>query len=175
MFAKILVPLDGSEAAEYALVPALALAESYGATLLLLCTCKAGVDNGLSSDAANDRDWFWSRTMLDSDENEQQEYVDGLLHHVPPRDIQIDTLFVKGDEAGAIIGIAEVQDIDLIVMTKHCRTHQPADQLGHVTERVLHHASCSVMVICPKPGDSGVAYPAENYHSTGAAPGSVHA
>ena len=62
--------------------------------------------------------------------------------------ITIKSLLVKGDEAGAIIGISEAQDINLIVMTKHCQADTQQNLLGDITERVLHHASCPVMVIC---------------------------
>ena len=148
MFTKILVPLDGSEVAEHALAPALDLAKMYEGTLVLLCTCTTGSASEPLKDLANDYNWFWSTPSDDPTYLEGKHYLNELIGDISEPDIEIQSLFVKGDEAGAIIGISEAQDINLIVMTKHCQSDPRLNLLGDITERVLHHASCPVMVIC---------------------------
>ncbi|MFL7839134.1 MAG: universal stress protein [Candidatus Promineifilaceae bacterium] len=147
MFTKILVPLDGSGVAEHAITPALDLVKKYDGILVLLCTCAMGLTNEAREDLISDRKWFWSKHLDDPVYIEGKEYLNGVIANISEPGIEIQSMLVRGDEAGAIIGIAEAQDINLIVMTKHCR---PGYQslLGDITERVLYHASCPVMVIC---------------------------
>lgn len=148
MFTNILVPLDGSEVAENALGPALDLAKAYDGTLVLLCTCKTESMSGSLQDLTNDYHWFWSTPADDPTYIEGKQYLNELIGDISEPGIEVKSLLVKGDEAGAIIGISEAQDINLIVMTKHCQADTQQNLLGDITERVLHHASCPVMVIC---------------------------
>lgn len=148
MFKKILVPLDRSEVAEHAIAPALDLAKMYEGTVVLLCTCTSDLPRGFLQDLTDDNNWFWSTASEDPTYLEGKEYLNDLVKAVSEPDIEIQSLLVKGDEAGAIIGISEAQDVNLIVMTKHCQSDSERNRLGDITERVLHHASCPVMVIC---------------------------
>ena len=149
MFTKILVPLNGSDDAEHALTPALALAKAYEGTLILLCTCTTKSTHESLQDLANGYDWIWPEHSGDPSQFPEEKYLDDLVGRcMSETGVRVQSLFVRGDEAGAIIGIAEAQEVDLIVMTKHCRSGALHNRLGDITERVLHHASCSVMVIC---------------------------
>lgn len=148
MFTKILVPLDGSEVAEHALAPAVDLAKKYDGTLVLLCTCTMMYATGSLQDLTNDHNWFWTTPTDDPTYLEGKEYLTKLIGDLSESGVEIQSLLVKGDEAGAIIGISEAQDINLIVMTKHCQSEPQQNLLGDITERVLHHTSCPVMVIC---------------------------
>lgn len=148
MFTKILVPLNRSEVAEHALAPAVDLAKTYEGTLILLCTVSAKLKSDPLRDPANDFDWFWPGQSDEPAPIEERIYLNELVKRLSRPGVEIQSLIVKGDEAGAIIGISEAQDIDLIVMTKNCQSDPRRNLLGDVAERVLHHASCSVMVIC---------------------------
>ena len=148
MFTKILVPLNRSEVAEHALAPAVDLAKTYEGTLILLCTVSAKLKNDPLRDPANDYDWFWPGQSDEPAAVEEKIYLNELVKRISVPGVEIQCLIVKGDEAGAIIGISEAHDIDLIVMTKSCQSDLRRNLLGDVAERVLHHASCSVMVIC---------------------------
>jgi nucleotide-binding universal stress UspA family protein len=148
MFKKILVPLDGSGVAENAIIPALDLAKKYNGTLVLLCTCATGIIRDAFEDQINNHNWFWTTRAEDPSYIEGEDYLKEILTEISGTGIEIQSVLVKGDEAGAIIGISEAQDINLIVMTKHCQSDPPYNLIGDITERVLHHASCPVMVIC---------------------------
>lgn len=166
MFTKILVPLDRSLVAEKAIAPALDLARRYKGTLTLLCTCTTDSSNEFLQDFSSDHNWFWSNSTKDPTYLEGMDYLNQLIHALSEPAIEIQSLFVKGDEAGAIIGISEAQDINLIVMTKHCRAELGQNQLGDITERVLHHASCPVMVICSNVPDARISGPLDNPDKT---------
>jgi nucleotide-binding universal stress UspA family protein len=166
MFTKILVPLDRSQIAENAIAPALDLARRYKGTLVLLCTCTTGLSREFFQDFNNDHNWFWSISAEDPAYLEGMDYLHKLIKTLSEPNIEIQSLFVKGDEAGAIIGISEAQDINLIVMTKHCRSDPGQNQLGDITERVLHHASCPVMVICSNLPDAAITGPLDEPDKT---------
>jgi nucleotide-binding universal stress UspA family protein len=148
MFSKILVPLDGSEVAENALVPALDLVKKYNGTLVLLCTCTSGMSTELLEELTTDHGLFWSTPADDPTYLAGRDYLNTVIETISEPAFNVQSVLVKGDEAGAIIGISEAQDINLIVMTKHCQASIDHTWLGNITERVLHHASCPVMLIC---------------------------
>jgi nucleotide-binding universal stress UspA family protein len=52
----------------------------------------------------------------------------------------------------AILEFADAEHVDLIVMAKHAKAALSRFLLGSITERVLRHAKCPVLVI-PVPGD----------------------
>ena len=148
MFTKILVPLDGTDVAEQALAPAIDLAKKYEGTLVLLCTCTACLGSESLQDLAEDHNWFWTTPSDNPTYLQGKNYLAKLIGNLSEASVEIQSLLVQGDEAGAIIGISEAQDINLIVMTKHCHSEPRPNLLGDITERVLHHTSCPVMVIC---------------------------
>lgn len=57
------------------------------------------------------------------------------------------TKFIKGDPAKEIVN--QVTENDLIVMASHGKQGFKKFMLGSVSEEVLHHAPCSVMIIKP--------------------------
>ena len=145
MFKKILVPLDGSPMAERALPPAVALARAGGAEIILLRSSKPVYT--VMPEFAGEYEWSWPAEAHDEARHAARTYLDDLqLTSVGP-EVAVRRQVVGGDEAGAIIGIAEAEEVDLIVMTSHGRSGARRWLLGSVTERVLHHASCPVMVI----------------------------
>lgn len=148
MFTKILVPLDGSDIAEHALAPAAALARAFGATLILLCTCAPKTTIASLPPLDDEKDCFQPEQINEPAQYEAKNYLSVLAHCLSLQDVKIQRLVIKGDEAGAIIGLAEAQDVDLIVMTKHGRLGARHHLLGDATERVLHHASCSILAVC---------------------------
>ena len=175
MFTKILVPLDGSGVAEHALAPAVDLARMYGGILILLCTCSTDNTSGALQDQTSDYQWFWSTSQDDPAYLEGKQYLNELIRGIPEQGVEIQNLFVIGDEAGAIIGISEAQDINLIVMTKHCQSDPRHNLLGDITERVLHHASCPVMVICSNLLTGGATGSGENIDQQAHTPNLIQA
>lgn len=145
MFKKILVPLDGSPMAELAVQPAVTLANTSEGELILLRSTKP-VFTSLP-EYAGEYEWAWPAESYDESHEAAQRYLDNLNAEASASKAAVRRRVVDGDEAGAIIGIAEAEDVDLIVMTSHGRSGARRKLLGSVTERVLHHASCPVMVI----------------------------
>lgn len=145
MFKKVLVPLDGSPMAELALQPALALAAASEGEVILLRSTKPVYT--MLPEYAGEYEWSWPIESYDEAHHAAEEYLAGLTATVRVPTAKLRKQVVDGDEAGAIIGITEAEDVDLVVMTSHGRSGARRRLLGSVTERVLHHASCPVMVI----------------------------
>ncbi len=143
MFKKILVPLDGSVLAEQALEPALTLAHQTGGELLLLSVANVKdivmtepIGNGIVD------------LKIDHAHSPQRltAYLEGvlgkLMSHLP-----IMTEVAEGDVASIIVDTAVDEDVDVIIMSTHGRSGLSRWVMGSVTERVLRHAPCPVLVL----------------------------
>ena len=144
MFQKILVPLDGSELAERALEPALALSRAAQGELLLLSVPY------LKHLFVQERAGYGMLLPHQSMNHTRQELADYLQtvteKHAQP-DVLLHTMIDDGDEASVIVDTAAAEEIDLIVMSTHGRTGFSRWYLGSVAERVLQSAPCPVMIV----------------------------
>jgi len=144
MFNKVLIPLDGSELAERALDPALAIVRARNAELLLLSVpsyhhvvAPAAAGYGLT---AMDQ-------IVDLGQDDANDYLDALCREARCGDCRIQTMVVQGDVAGCIVDTAAAEGVDLIVMTTHGYSGFTRWMLGSIAERVLRGASCPVLVV----------------------------
>lgn len=83
---------------------------------------------------------------------EQLRYRDELLAclqevAVPEGSVPYEHRLLMGDPAGAIVGLAEEENVDLIVMGTHGRTGFSRVLLGSVAEAVVRRASCPVLMV----------------------------
>lgn len=145
MFKKILVPLDGSELAERALSPALNIAQASEADVLLLRSM--AMVHSMMPDFAGEYDWHWPELSLENTRLECSEYLESVAQAFRRPGVTLRKQVMEGDEAAAILEAAEMEQVDLIVMTSHGRSGVKRWMLGSVTERTLHYAPCPVIVI----------------------------
>ena len=144
MLHKILVPLDGSIAAETALVPAMQIGRGVGAELLLL---RALEMNYMAMPMmAGGYELTYPMAALENSHQEIAEYLAGVrrLHDCPACHAR--ALEMEGDAASCIVDTADDEACDLIVMSTHGYTGVRRMLFGSVTERVLHAAPCPVLV-----------------------------
>ncbi len=142
MFAKILVPLDGSPLAEMALKPALTLAKWADSRVYLLRV--PAYQQVIIPDAAGEA-LLWDESIEKSARDEAQAYLQRMQAIHPEQKICL--RLVEGDEAGAIVDVAEEEAIDLIIMSTHGYSGLTRWVLGSVTEKVLRAAPCPVLVV----------------------------
>jgi nucleotide-binding universal stress UspA family protein len=132
-FRIILVPLDGSELAERALLVAEPIARETGSALLLLHVIPAttwafAVPTGLTPIERY-------QELLDEEDRAARDYLHHLADTRRERGLTIQTLAPRGDPASAIL---ELQPpADLIVMTTHGRTGLARFAMGSVADRVV--------------------------------------
>ncbi|MDD4859691.1 MAG: universal stress protein [Dehalococcoidales bacterium] len=138
MFAKLLVPLDGSVLAEAALPYAAELAGKMGSEIILLYV----------SDPVNDP----YRHMYDPYLQKMTEAVrDHVRRHLfPGKEPNVSSRILVGEAAEQIASYAENKDIDLIVMSSHGHNGFKRWTLGHITDKVIRNTIRPVAVIRSK-------------------------
>lgn len=139
MYRKILVGLDGSEASRKALRAAIGLARAHGASLHAL-----GVEEHLPhyaatvgevEEAKEEQDTFFARVM-DQARRAAQEHG-----------VELTTEVRAGNAAQQIIQVARQGGFDLVVLGAKGHSIIRDFLLGSTTDRVSHHAPCSVLVV----------------------------
>ena len=147
MYERILVPTDGSDAAELAVEEALDVAEKFDAavsTLYVVDTDAAEVSLGTEQVDRIRAGRFGEMDELEARAREATEFV---AEKGRERGIEVEEQFRGGRPHAVIADFAEDHDIDLIVMGSHGRTGIQRMLLGSVTERVLRSTHRSVLVV----------------------------
>lgn len=147
MFTKILVPLDGSELAERALAPAMALAKHGGGSLVLI---QAPIpDLATLPEVAGG---YIPTGLPTASYDEAVTYLAARQQAYSEAEVPIQTRVLEGSAADVIVEAAATEKADLIVMSSHGYSGLTRWVLGSVAERVLHAAPCPVLVMrSPKP------------------------
>lgn len=144
MLHNILVPLDGSIAAETALVPAMQIARSTAAELLLL---RALEMNYIAMPmVAGGYEWTLPVAELENGRREIADYLAGVRRLHDCAACHVRALVMEGDAASCVVDTAADEACDLIVMSTHGHTGVRRVLFGSVTERVLHAAPCPVLI-----------------------------
>jgi nucleotide-binding universal stress UspA family protein len=133
---RILFPTDFSSASDAALEQATALARDSNATLLIVHVEEPAL-------AYSAGEMYYG--VLDPDHAELRE----MLHAVAPTDPEVtyEHHLVSGDPAEAIVHLAEVEHVDLVVMSTHGRSGLRRLLMGSVAEKVVRRAPCPVFTL----------------------------
>ena len=134
---KILIPVDGSESSEHALVKAVELAKALKAKLLFLYVANVNqlaVNSCLSSE------------LLEA-VNKAGEVVLSHAEETASDGVETERLLETGSPAPAIVDVAEEQGVDLIVMGSRGLGLVKGVLLGSVSQYVVENAKCAVMVV----------------------------
>ncbi len=137
MFKRILVPLDGSPAAEAILPQATELARLTGAELVLL---RVALPDEFPGDLLAEAQ---RRTVRDA-----EIYLHALEQRLKEEGFCVSTMKVRhGHPAEAIVDCAANCAIDLIAMSTHGRTGLRHMVMGSVAEKVLRAAPTPVFLV----------------------------
>ncbi len=145
MFAKTLVPLDGSQLAERALKPALALARAAEGDIYLLEVSQP--QEMLVSQYTGGYAFLWPDQSLERATATARAYLDTVLDTFADTAVGLHPLLEEGDPAATILDIAHDEAVDLIVMSSHGYTGFSRWVLGSTAEKVMRHAACPVLLI----------------------------
>lgn len=121
---RILIATDGSKYSEAAYSEAISIAKRSGGSLIVLSVVK-------------------KKENLPA----AKESVDMVKKVADKEGIKIETLTPKGEPFETIIKTAEQKKVGLIVVGSHGRTGLDRLLMGSVTERVIGHANCAVLVV----------------------------
>jgi nucleotide-binding universal stress UspA family protein len=123
-YKKILIATDGSKYSEAAAREAMSIAKRRESSLIALsvATKNANLPNAKKS-------------------------VEKIRRDAEKEKIKVETLTPKGMPYKVIVDTAERKNADLIVVGSHGRTGLEKLLMGSVTERVIGHAECAVLVV----------------------------
>ncbi len=139
MYGKILVALDGSEASNKALRAALELGRLHAATLHAL-----GVEERLPHFAATVGEVQEAKQELDSFFGQVMEVARAAAAQ---RGVELTTEMRAGNAAHQIVEVAREGQFDLIALGAKGHSRIRDFLLGTTSDRVSHHAPCSVLVV----------------------------
>ena len=144
MFAPkhILVPIDLGEPSMRALKHAIAIAESYSASLVLLHVVR--------TPSADDPAALYlplPETYINAVVSDAQKRLDEVLAPADRERLRAKAIVKVGDPLRQIVEYAQGESVDLIVMGTHGRSGVAHLFLGSVAERVVRTAPCPVLTV----------------------------
>jgi nucleotide-binding universal stress UspA family protein len=149
MFARLLVPLDGSELAERALVPAFALAKKFQSEVLLLRVSTAEtVTTGLPALAPHI--YELGHVGVRREEEQAEAYLNTVRTRWMGSGVTIHIEALWGAPPEMIVAAANDQQIDLIVMSTHGRSGVERLIYGSVAEAVIRGVHMPVLLVPSK-------------------------
>lgn len=153
-FDKILIPLDGSDCAEWAIPFAVRVANPQARIHLL-----SVVENNVFSEIVIPKAAGMDVTELDeaisslespTDEAAEiyarQKYLRQTASTLERQDFTVTVELVGGYAANVITTVAD-QEFEIIVMSTHGRTGLSKILIGSVAEKTLHSTSCPVLIV----------------------------
>lgn len=143
MFSTIMVPLDGSEAAESALPVAIGLLGSQPGELLLVRALDIP-----EFVTATRVEFSTLHDVFDQQQAEAEVYLQRVATPLRAQGLIVNTRVPHGSPPSeSLLQLAREQRVDVVVMTSHGRTGLARFFLGSVAEKVARHAPCPVLIV----------------------------
>ena len=143
-YKHILVPLDGSELAELALVDAFSLAHLNGAEITLLQVISPF--DYMVGDAAP---MVFTDELVKAHQDAALHYLEEITGREECRNLRVHLAIEIGTPAETIIDYAQREPVDLIVMATHGRSGLRRWVYGSVADKVVRGASVPVLLYRP--------------------------
>jgi nucleotide-binding universal stress UspA family protein len=140
MYKLILLPLDGSSLAEQALPHAVAQAKCFQAELILLKVLEPLAKRHNISIEAVGRAEKATREMA-------REYLERVATGVREKSVSVRVITVEGNSHEGIVSCAEVEQVDLIVISTRGHSGLTRWLMGSVADRVVRGASVPVPLV----------------------------
>ncbi|MEO0457808.1 MAG: universal stress protein [Cyanobacteria bacterium P01_A01_bin.114] len=157
MFNKILIALDTQTACAALFNKALTLAQATDADLMLLSVLTPEYDSSLTMPPYSGLSYYSMGVDDSAREVYQARYRDyeakglEILHSFTDQatatGISTEFTQVPGNPGRAICNLAKTWQADLVIVGSHGRKGLTEALLGSVSNYVMHHAPCSVLVV----------------------------
>lgn len=143
MYRKILVPVDGSESSGTALKHAVRLAETFGAEITLFHVMH------IPSQVETHSGKLGAAYYMIREKTQEfaQEIFEQLREELNSKNISYKEKAVWGEPANEIIQEGQNGGYDLIVIGRRGLGRIEEWLLGSVSQRVVRHSKCSVLVV----------------------------
>ncbi len=143
MYKTILAPLDGSKRAEKILPHVEALAQKFGATLVLMQVVDPAVTEAAPYDIVPNYDPEQAARLMD----EAKDYLNKLKEQFQSKGIETKTVFESGSIVLSIIDVATREQADLIAIASHGRTGLARVFYGSVAAGLLNRTDWPLLII----------------------------
>jgi len=143
MFSRILVAVDGSPFAERALAHAVDLSKKYEAKLLIVHVVLRRFYAVTPSEAGVLATTVFVKEM----ESESKRIIEKSDEFAKEAGVPYECRLVQGLPADEIVRLAQLEKVDLIVLGSRGLTEVRAFLLGSVSDKVIHHSKCPVLII----------------------------
>jgi nucleotide-binding universal stress UspA family protein len=140
LFSKVLVPIDGSDNSFRALDAALLLSEKLGAKVTAVHVMEDVPVLHIESEKL-------LRKLLEDYKKENQLILTKCSEIANNKGIKIETKLLQGNPSSVIIDFCENEKQDIIIMGSRGMGKFKELVLGSVSNKVLHHSSCPVMIV----------------------------
>lgn len=143
MYKRILLPLDGSLLAEQALSHAIALAKCFQSEIVVLQVQVPLQRSPEKGDAA----------ILRADNEitvHIREYLESVTARIQEHGIKAQMVTIKGRPHLQIIQYAEMNQVDLIVLSARGQSGLSRWMMGSITDRVVRGATVPVLMVRTK-------------------------
>jgi nucleotide-binding universal stress UspA family protein len=141
---RVLIPLDGSNLAERALMPATQLVSTIGGQLVLLTVLNDARSTSSDSSAESA-----------AEQAATQRQLDDVATRLQAASLSLNTRVSLGAVGTSIVHEAAILDADLIAMATHGRSGLTRLLLGSVTRQVVELADRPVLLVHPEaPGSA---------------------
>ena len=140
MFSRILVPVDGSDNSLRALDAALLLSEKIGAEVTAIHVMEDIPILHIQSEKL-------LRELVDAYKKETQQILSKCSDIATRKGLSITTKLLQGNVGSTILDFCEREKYDVIIMGSRGMGKFKELVLGSVSNKVVHHSSCPVMII----------------------------
>jgi len=159
MFHKILVAIDKSDLSKCAFDEAVSLAQALDAKLMVLHVLSSDEEGSPQMNTLYGEGYYSQLNEILRNQYEQEwgEYARSYLtllkawtNEATMAGVDAECSQPSGNPCRAICDLAKVWEADLIVMGSHGRKGLREFFVGSVSNYVMHHAPCSVMIVHPQ-------------------------
>lgn len=124
---KILLPVDGSRYSDVAANTAINIAKHLHATIMIVSVVYSGIKEHRHAEAV--------------------ELLERMRVLISKEGISVESKILGGKPADAVVEVAKARGVDLIVMGSHGRTGLDKVLMGSVSDQVISHTECAVLVV----------------------------
>ena len=146
-FTKVLAPIDFSETSRATLDYALDLVSPGGVLLVCHVVDDVPLTYGYAGVAVPPPEL--TQRLTEEATRELEAFVPKTL----PEGVRLEPRILHGVPFAGIVGLAQEENVDLIVMGTHGRTGLKHMLLGSVTEKVVRTSPCPVLVVHRRDGE----------------------
>jgi nucleotide-binding universal stress UspA family protein len=153
MYTKVLVPLDGSELAACTLEHVKKVASADGVSEVILIRVVEPITS--SEVIAWSQGGYTAKDLEKRNMGSAKDYLSLAAETLRNQGISARTEVIYGLPSESILGYAERNKVDLIIISTHGRSGISRWAFGSVANKVAHHSQIPVLLISPRDCRSG--------------------